>query len=222
MIIVGHRGAKAEAPENTLAGLQAALDDRVDEIEIDARVTKDTVVVLSHDPHILSDKGTATIAEKTYKELLELKPDLTTLESAIQKINRAVPIYLEVKPKEPVGPIVDVVKSFLKKGWQPGDFLFASFSYKILVALHNALPDVELIINEHWSGVRASSRARRLGAKRISMGQRWLWPGFISSVRRGGYQLGAYPLNDTAKAERWAKHGLYAVITDNPSKFKKS
>ena len=46
----GHRGARGLAPENTLAGFVRALEVGVSTLELDTVVTKDNVVVVSHDP----------------------------------------------------------------------------------------------------------------------------------------------------------------------------
>ncbi len=53
--VIGHRGARALWPENTLEGLQAALATGVDWFEIDVGMTRDGVAVLSHDPRLLPD-----------------------------------------------------------------------------------------------------------------------------------------------------------------------
>ncbi len=53
--VVGHRGARALYPENTIAGFQAALADGISEFEIDVGMTRDGVVVLSHDPFLSAD-----------------------------------------------------------------------------------------------------------------------------------------------------------------------
>jgi glycerophosphoryl diester phosphodiesterase len=50
--IQGHRGARARLPENTLAAMKYALDLGVDVLEADLGVTKDQVLVLSHDRHL--------------------------------------------------------------------------------------------------------------------------------------------------------------------------
>jgi glycerophosphoryl diester phosphodiesterase len=48
----GHRGARGLAPENTLAAFVAALDTGVDTLELDLHVTRDGVVVITHDPRL--------------------------------------------------------------------------------------------------------------------------------------------------------------------------
>jgi glycerophosphoryl diester phosphodiesterase len=215
MIIIGHRGAKGQAPENTLAAIQAGLGSGVQEIEIDARITSDDVVILGHEDHI----GSTTIADSTFRQLLKIQPDLATLDSAIKLINKKVPIYLEVKPGVAPGPVVAVINSYLSKGWKPDHFLFASFSYPLLEQLHAELPQIPVIINEMWSGVRATFRARKMNTKRISIYRYSLWSGFISAMTRRGYHISVFPLNDVDKANKWAKRGLYGVITDYPERF---
>ncbi len=79
--IQGHRGARGLAPENTLAAFARALSIGVTTLEMDCAVTKDRVVVISHDPYLNPDLvrgpdgGWLTargplIRELTYEELL--------------------------------------------------------------------------------------------------------------------------------------------------------
>jgi len=220
MLVIGHRGARGLAPENTVMSLKKALQHDVDEIEFDLRVTRDGVVVLHHDRDVLDPNGThRRIAAHTYKELLDHKKDLATFPEALDAINQAVPLYVEVKPGEPVAPIVAIVGDYLEKGWKKEDFRFASFSMKTLSSLHDALPDIALIVNESWSGVRATHRARKLGTKRLSMNALWLWSGFIRGTAHGGYKLVAYTVNNPKQARRWERSGLFGVVTDYPDRF---
>ncbi|GAG33384.1 unnamed protein product, partial [marine sediment metagenome] len=49
MIIMGHRGAAALEPENTLLSIGRAIEFGVDAVEIDVRLNKDKEVVVIHD-----------------------------------------------------------------------------------------------------------------------------------------------------------------------------
>jgi glycerophosphoryl diester phosphodiesterase len=208
MKIIGHRGARGLAPENTIASLQKALEHHVDMLEFDLRLTKDGVVILHHDQ-----------VDATYEELKQRRPNLATFEEALDTIGHPVPLYVEVKPAEPVKSIVKIIKAHLEQGWKPADLLLGSKSQKTLLELHRALPQIPTIVIEPWSGVRAHYRARQLGTKLVSMNQRWLWWGFIHGFKHNGWQLYAYTLNDPAKARRWARWGLTGVITDYPDRF---
>ena len=220
MKIIGHRGAKGLAPENTLASFEKALIHGVDEIELDVRVSRDAVAVVQHDPQLHDPAGNhLVVAETNYAELLAHKPDLLTFEAAMRAINRRVPVLVEVKPRVPIEPVVKIIKQLQADGWHDSDLFLGSFNYPILKELHAALPAITKVVIERWSGVRASSRARQLGTKRINMNQRWLWSGFIRAMTRSGYELAPYTLNDSAKAKRWQRYGLTAVITDFPDRY---
>jgi glycerophosphoryl diester phosphodiesterase len=52
ILVHGHRGARAMRPENTIPAFKYAIDVGVDFLEMDVAVTKDNVLVISHDPHM--------------------------------------------------------------------------------------------------------------------------------------------------------------------------
>lgn len=52
ILVHGHRGARAAMPENTLPAFEYALAQGVDALELDLAVTKDNVLVVSHDPEM--------------------------------------------------------------------------------------------------------------------------------------------------------------------------
>jgi glycerophosphoryl diester phosphodiesterase len=55
-LVVGHRGARARFPENTLPALRHALAAGADGVEIDVRVSADDVLVLAHDATLPPDR----------------------------------------------------------------------------------------------------------------------------------------------------------------------
>ncbi len=218
--IIGHRGARGLAPENTLASIDAAIALGVDGIEIDIRVTSDGVPVLVHDPQIVQDDGTSlVIAETTLKNLRAVKPDLPTLEEALRHVNQRTPVMIEVKPHVNTGSVVEVLQQLLDENWDAQQLVLGSKSQKTLWALHKALPQLPTTVIEAWSGLHAVWRARQLGTKRITMNYKFMWSGFIASMHHRGYNLYVYTLNDPKKAQRWERFGLAGVITDRPDNF---
>ena len=216
MIIIGHRGARGLAPENTIASFKKALEYHVDIIEFDLRVTKDSVVIVHHDPKLLDNSGNKfSIADHTFKELKEHKNNLARLDEALAAVNGQVPLYIEVKRNVRIKPIAENL------GKYKHSFLLASKSRKTLLELHKAMPKVSKIVIEPWSGIRATYRARQLDTKLICMNQLFLWSGFIASMKDRGYELYAYTLNNPKKAKRWEKYGLAGVITDFPDRYAK-
>jgi glycerophosphoryl diester phosphodiesterase len=73
MLRIGHRGAARFAPENTLAGIQKALELGFEYIEMDLRSTQDGVPVLLHDTTVdRTTNGSGRIGELTYAEVARL------------------------------------------------------------------------------------------------------------------------------------------------------
>jgi glycerophosphoryl diester phosphodiesterase len=217
MKIVGHRGAAGLARENSLIALKKGLEHHADMLEFDLRVTADRVVVLHHDESIdMPDGSPLSIKNSSYGLLKQHDSQLATFTEVLDSLPNSAALYVEIKPDVDLGPIIKILKDNKDR-----KLTLASFGQKELIELHQALPDLPLIVIESWWSMRAQKRARQLGTRQIAMNERWLWPGFIITVTKRGWQLYAYTLNDYKKAWRWQKYGIYGVITDYPDLFDK-
>ena len=71
-LIIGHRGASAIAPENTLAAFKRAIQDGADGIEFDVRLSQDGVPVVIHDATLartgLTDGVVAELSGRSAQE----------------------------------------------------------------------------------------------------------------------------------------------------------
>jgi glycerophosphoryl diester phosphodiesterase len=226
-LIVGHRGARGLAPENTIVGFEKALEYDIDMIEFDIRQTKDNVLIVIHKHLRTADGQNLVVRNTTYEELLRYAPDIPTAEAVIRAIDRRVRLMVEIKKDVDPRPVAALIKQFLREGWKPEDFMFNSNRYRILSYLLDELPEIDRIIQGNWSGVRATYLARKLRTPYILLDQRYLWWGFVKSVSRR-YRLFTYtfpwmerePYNHH-KASRWSKHGLYGIVTDYPDHYAK-
>jgi glycerophosphoryl diester phosphodiesterase len=73
MLLYGHRGAKGEAPENTIEGFKYGLELGLRAFEIDVRLTADGEIVLLHDATVdRTTNGTGALADLTLAQALEL------------------------------------------------------------------------------------------------------------------------------------------------------
>lgn len=109
--IIAHRGSSFDAPENTLAAIERALEDEADAIEIDVRLSKDNVPVLIHDATLertTNDTENTPVSSLTYGELLAYDAGswfsedfagepIPTLEEALTLINGRATVYIELK-----------------------------------------------------------------------------------------------------------------------------
>lgn len=227
MKIIGHRGARGLAPENTIKAIEKALDHTVDMIEVDLRVTKDNIVILHHDADLREPNGTRHhISTSNEVTLRRIKADLATLDELFMSLqtHKDTGLYLEVKPGVNIQPIVATIEAYIVDGFQPANVWLGSKSQAILQALHLALPDHPTIVIEGWNSLRATRRAHALNTRLIAMNQQWLWWGFIRSMSRRSWQLYAYDWRQStspATARHWERSGLAGVITDYPNRFEK-
>lgn len=71
--VIGHRGNRAHAPENTIESFAQAVAAGADAIELDVRVSSDGVPVVIHDPHVRrTTSGSGDIARMTFPEIRAL------------------------------------------------------------------------------------------------------------------------------------------------------
>ena len=71
--VAAHRGDSAYYPENTMASFRAAIEEGVDQIELDVRVTRDNEIVIIHDATVdRTTNGTGKVCDKTLGELKAL------------------------------------------------------------------------------------------------------------------------------------------------------
>jgi glycerophosphoryl diester phosphodiesterase len=126
--IIAHRGSSYDAPENTLAAIERALEDEADAIEIDVRLTKDNVPVLIHDATLTrttNDTEHTPVSSLTYEELLAYDAGswfddsfegekIPTLEEALTLIDGQAKVYIELKVTsvDLVEAIVSMVDTF--------------------------------------------------------------------------------------------------------------
>ncbi|MFO7571043.1 MAG: glycerophosphodiester phosphodiesterase [Gaiellaceae bacterium] len=83
---IGHRGAAALAPENTIRAFRAARDAGVDAIELDLLRLDDGEIVVAHSNDLLEvshGRSRGTVLDKSVTELRETCPELPTLDDAL-------------------------------------------------------------------------------------------------------------------------------------------
>lgn len=222
MKIIGHRGAKGLASENTLQSVEVAFELGVDELEIDVRLTTDGVIILNHDGSLQRTTGhKVKVTELTYEQLMSLDPGLTRLDEVIDFLDGKKPLRIEVKPGTPTQPIITFLTERIENGLDSRQLAFASFSQKTLEELHHGLPQIKTIVNEHYSILRAIQRCKKVNSKTICIHHRFIWAGTIAFAKQKGYSIEPYPLNNPNKARRWEKYGMKALYTDYPDRYLK-
>lgn len=130
--VQGHRGARAERPENTLAAFQYALNAGVDVLELDLGVSKDDVLMISHDPMInnfcLRDgkppAQAIPLRSQTLSQLKEL--DCGTVKNP--KFPNQVPV-----PGEPMATLEELFQMLERSGTKIAKEVTFNIETKVLV-----------------------------------------------------------------------------------------
>nr|HDN00678.1 glycerophosphodiester phosphodiesterase [Deltaproteobacteria bacterium] len=115
MIIMGHRGAAAIEPENTLLSIDRAIDLGVDAVEIDVHLSKDKELVVIHDATVdRTTNGTGPVSGFTVQEIKRLDAgkgeSIPTLQEVVDLIDRRVLLVIELKEEGTEGPVVDLIR----------------------------------------------------------------------------------------------------------------
>lgn len=210
--VIGHRGAAGLAQGNSIAGLKKATELGADMVELDVRVSKDGVPILSHDP----DVKHFIVAETSLRQLKTVMSDIVLFADAIAAAGKT-PLFIEVKPHVKTEPIIALLKSLPLKTLKT--YKVASFDPKVLADFKREMPHLERVVLEKWSSLRARRHAHQADTKTLAMNKKWLWGVYIRAISKAGYTLYAYTLNNPKKANRWIHAGLKGVITDYPDRF---
>lgn len=230
--VIGHRGAAARAPENTLAGLRKAADLGVRMVEFDVKLTADDVPVLMHDDTVdRTTDGTGAVRGMTFAEIGALDAGswfgpafagerVPTLEAALGLcLERGLAVNIEIKPCP--GREVETARVALalaRRLWPSGRPapLVSSFAIESLHEAMHAAPDWPrgyLIWDrpDDWRDVVAALRPASLNVSHERE-----TPESIALYRETGLPVIAYTVNDAARARTLAGLGVAAMFSDVP------
>ncbi len=147
VFVVAHRGDWRNAPENSLKAIQNCIDMGVDMVEIDVRLTRDSVFILMHDDTIdRTTNGTGSVSDLTWPELSQLhlkdglgavtKHKIPTLEQALEVTKGHILVNLD-KAYDHAESLTNYLEEenllhqIVFKGWMKSQDQFLSdFSYR--------------------------------------------------------------------------------------------
>ena len=111
MYIMGHRGAPAYEPENTLRSFRRALEMGVSAVELDVQLTKDGRLAVIHDETVdRTTNGRGRVKDRTYPELRKLDAGLgeriPALEEVVELMRGRVHLVVELKQPDAAQPLL--------------------------------------------------------------------------------------------------------------------
>jgi glycerophosphoryl diester phosphodiesterase len=233
--IMGHRGAAAVAPENTLVGMRAAAEQGVTWVEFDVMLTGDGVPVLFHDDNLKRTTGRdAPMAQTPLAELRTLEAGawfdpafagapIPTLEEALALLlELGLSPNIEIKPTPGADePTAQGALEVLIRCW-PLDSrpaLVSSFSRRSLAVAQREAPQVPRgflcwRVPREWAKV-----ATALECTTVHAAANYLSPRMVDNIKAKGYPLAVFTVNDDVFARHLVECGVDCVITDDPAKI---
>ncbi len=226
-MVVAHRGASIEQPENTIAAFEAAIDAGADAVEFDVRMTVDGHAVVMHDADVSrTTDGNGLVSEMTLEEIRTL--GVPTLEETLGCLAGRAAADIEIKnlPGEPGftsdrEAAAEATLAALDAVSFPGQVLVSSFDPMSIAHSRALRPDVPtgLLTEYEVDAEEALTRA-------VSHGHPWVLPfvlkvleagdGFAERVHAAGALLGVWIADDPETARKLFELGADAVATNDP------
>jgi glycerophosphoryl diester phosphodiesterase len=229
--IIGHRGAAARAPENTLAGLRRAHALGCAWVEFDVRLTGDGAAVLCHDPALdRTTNGSGAVSSQNLAAIRDCDAGgwfgpafagekVPTLAEALRLaalLGLGANIEIKADQGREYATAAAVAAALNELGDRAPAVVVSSFLAAAVGAMRALAPHVRRgilfrVVPRGWEEVGA-----RLGCAMIGADHRRLRPRRAAQIRAAGYQLAAYTVNDPARARLIFGWGVTSVFTDTP------
>ena len=215
MLRIGHRGARAYAPENTLASFGKAIEIGVDAVELDVRKTKDNKIVIIHDADVKrTTNGEGLVSELTLKEIKNLSADgekIPTLEETLDFLDKKVKVFVELKETGIEEQVLSIVhaKSLEK------NVVITSFLEDALKKIRELDKGVEtgLIYAKHKNPIKA---ALELKANYLFALYRFTHTANVQKAHDNGLKVIVWTINNPEEVEEYAKKGVDGIASDKP------
>jgi glycerophosphoryl diester phosphodiesterase len=229
VVLVGHRGARSYAPENTVASFEKAAAMGVHCFECDVHLTRDGEVVVVHDSRIdRVSNGSGAVADMTLAELKALnfavrfpeygvQPIPTLVEALAAAKRLGIEIVVEIKGEPEAPP--DLVRRTVSQVQQAG----MVDKCAIISFDHTCLPLVSELESRLDTGVLFDVEtpdpvavARQYGANSIRPYQALVTAAMAEAAHAAGLCLHCWNSNDAELTRRLVAMGVDSIGSDNP------
>lgn len=214
---MGHRGAKAEAPENTLMSFERALHVGADMIELDVRETADGHLVCFHDPDVSgTTDGTGLVSELTLDEVRSLDAGqaqkVPLLEEVLDFARGRIGVNIDVK----VHGAEERILQLVEERKTVGTTMVSAFHHVMLEIMRELSSKITTALLFTDSIEDYVSHAVEIDANAINPKFEILTQEAVRSAQEVG--LGVYPwtVNDRPSLQRMLEMKVNGIITDNP------
>jgi len=248
-LIIAHRGASGEAPENTMVAFKLAWELGADGIEGDFHLTRDGHIVAIHDKDtnkVTKGKNKLIVKKTSLKELQGLdvgswknetysKARIPTLEDVIDSLPKGKKFFIEIKcGTEIMKPLIKVIDLKVKE--RPNlktNISFISFDKDVIKSCRTQWPDIEANYLESYKKIKGISKwapneneVFRLLKLSLASGigtqanKEVLNSKFIKRLRLNQLSFHCWTINDIETARHFRDLGVDSITTDFPKRIR--
>lgn len=228
-LIYGHRGAKGEAPENTLASFQQCLGHGVRRCELDLHLSKDGELMVIHDPTLKRTTGRrGKVAEHEAAELV-----LYDARHGGPAWKQPCPIprlselfeqcdfehwQLEVKSasKERAARTVLAIQTLAERHGLLDRITITSGSRQVLRAVNQLTPAISCGLVAEYDWLDPLKVTRQYDCRLLALKWTLCTPERIAKAQAMGLHVSVWTVNEPALMLRLADFGVDSIITDFP------
>jgi glycerophosphoryl diester phosphodiesterase len=220
MLKVGHRGARAYEPENTLRSFGKAIEFGVDAVELYLRRTKDDKIVVIHDANVgKTTNGEGLVNDLTLEEVKQFVTEkgekIPTLEEALDFLDKKVKILVELKE---TGFEKKVLGLIHERGLEKNTVI-VSFIEKALRKVRELDNEIEtgLIYVRHKKPIEA---ALELKASYLLSFYRFTHTSNVQKAHEKGLKVIVWTINKPESVSDYMKKGVDGIASGRPEILK--
>lgn len=216
-IVMAHRGARAEAPENTLMSFESALHIGADLVELDVRETADGHLVCFHDPEVSrTTDGTGLVSELTLDEIRLLDAGqfqkVPLLEEVLDFARGRIGVNIDVK----VHGAEERILGFVEDRDMVATVMVSTFHHVMLEIVRELSPDITTALLFTDDIESYISHATKIEANAINPQSDILTLEAVRSAQEVGLAVYPWTVNERTSLLRVLEMGVNGIITDDP------
>ena len=231
MILFGHRGAKGEAPENTVAGFAYARNLGIDAFELDIRLTADERLVVMHDATVdRTTDGSGPVSKYTTAELarLDARADfplwperigVPVLDEILESLPDVAAWEWEIKTDapEPLERICRQIEPLIERFHLRGRVTISSFDPTALELIATAAPDLTRGLIGAFDTPTYLETALRLGCAQVDIPLRSGSVDMVRAAHGEGLRVTGWQGNTPEDVRTLLERGVDHITTDFPT-----
>lgn len=232
MQLIGHRGARFEAPENTLAGFRHAIGLGLTAVEFDVRMSRDGELVVIHDATVdRTTDGTGDVSAFALAGLQALDarvafPDwpepcrIPTLADVLDVADGLLSLLIEIKRDDDPARLEAIAAGIVAEVHDRGledRAVITSFDLVTLEILQRTAPELRIGLIGDWDTRAFIDDALRLGAFQGDARHATSSPEIITAAQDAGLRMIGWPCNSAEDFHKLTAWGVDAATSDRPT-----